>query len=230
MTIEYTQIEKHLGPLRKTSLYDGQMISLQFLQRAHALSLHPEVHQAWAALKWLHTMETPASEWLGKAFVDQATSDLQEEIGVVAFVAFLDRVPVLADGHPWCLLEHQTSGHGCRQIRFLGTRLAVKPDVESEFTRIAAHWYGKYLGCFGLPSLSELAEYRAQLQELGLDCNSPSTYPVLTEAFYPIDLSQEAIDKICMQPFALDSIFGRPRPYGHPAHYATLIFVAPNSD
>jgi hypothetical protein len=148
---------------------------------------------------------------------------------VAAFVAFMDRVPVLADQYPWCLLDHQAAGNACRHQRFVGSRVLLKPEIEIKFVEIAKSSYDSQLG-WDLPSLSELVAYRSQLHEIGLDCNSSSTFKYLMEGLYPIDVSQSVIDQVCLQPFSLDSLLGSPRPYGSIEHYAILAVIAPNSD
>jgi hypothetical protein len=227
MTVDCTNIESILGPLRKFVSYDYRMISLRSLGSPFAPL---EESAASAALKWTSTSDPPASDWLGNGNVGGSYDETRRQIRIAAFIAFMDMVPVLAEGHPWCLLDHQAAGHRCAHTRFLGRRILLQPAVESRLLEIAKHWYNKQLGCWCDATLSELMEYRAQLQTIGLDCNSSRTYRHLMEAFYPIDLSQAVIDQVSLQPFALESILGDPRRYPYTYHEGILVIIAPNSD
>jgi hypothetical protein len=186
---------------------------------------HPDLRGAEAALRWADTMDPPVSSWLGV----RSPEDNPQRMQVAAFVAFMDRVPVLADQYPWCLLDHQAGGNACKHQRFVGSRVLLKPEIEIEFIEIAKSWYDSQLG-WDLPCLSELTKYRSQLQKIGLDCNRSNTFKYLMEGLYPVDLSQAVIDQVCVQPFSLESLLGSPRPYGSIEHYAILAVIAPNSD
>jgi hypothetical protein len=225
MTVDCTKIETMLAPVRKVESYDNQMISL----RSIGNPLVPDRVKACSAIKWTSTSEPPISDWLGIAESCLSHDEVMHGMRVAAFVAFMDFVPVLADGHPWCLLDHQAAGHACRHVRFVARRVLLNEETEFGCLRIATHWYNKQLG-WDLPSLDSLIEYRSQLKQIGLDCNCSKTYRHLMEGFYPVDLSQGLIDRICLQPFALNSILGEPRPYGNIDGYAILAIVAPNSD
>src|SRR2546423_6066791 len=115
MTIDCTNIESILGPVRKFESYDHRMISLRPLA-------------ASAAVKWMSTSDSPISDWLGNG--GGSYDETRQRIRIAAFIAFMDLVPVLADGHPWCLLDHQAAGHRCAHPRFLGRRILLKPAVK----------------------------------------------------------------------------------------------------
>ncbi len=229
MTVNTTEIETVLGPLRQFESFDNRMISLTSIGFPDNPFLPPEHRKAWVAIQWTDTGTPPVSDWLGNVEGVSSHAEVVRRMRVAAFVAFTDRVPVLATDHPWCLLDHQTAGHACRQQRLVGRRVTLKPDVEFKCLEIATSHYNSQLG-WDLPCLSELVEYRSQLQAIGLDCNSSRTFKYLMEGFYPIDLSQSVIDQVCVQPFSLESLLGSPRPYGSIEHYAILVVIAPNSD
>jgi hypothetical protein len=229
MTVNCTNIESVLAPLRKFDPFDNRMISLRSIGFADNPFEPPERRKAWAAVKWTDTSDPPISEWLGITENASSHDDALRNMRVAAFIGFMDFVPVLADGHPWCLLDHQTAGHACSHVRFVARHVLLNAEIEFEWLRIAAHWYNQQLG-WDLPALGSLIEYRAQLQRIGLDCNSSKTYRYLKEGFYPVDLSQDVMDRICLRSFGLDSMLGEPRPYGRIEHYAILAIVAPNSD
>jgi hypothetical protein len=214
MSVDVTRIEDVLGPLRGRSSFDQRMIPLQSM----------------GSLQWTGTWTAPVSEWLGNVDDISSHAETLQRMRVAAFAAFMDRVPVLADEHPWCLLDHQAAGNACRHVRFVGRRILLKPEMEIEFLDIAKSSYDSQLGRGDLECLTELVRYRSQLQEIGLDCNSSGTFKYLMEGLYPIDLSQSVMDQVCLQPFSLESLLGNPRPYGSIEHYAILAVIAPNSD
>jgi hypothetical protein len=223
MTVDVTEIESILGPLRGFDSDRTRMIALTSI--GGPTMKHPDLMRAEVALRWSETMDSPVSDWMGV----RSPGDVPQRMRVAAFVAFMDRVPVLADKYPWCLLDHQGAGNACRHRRFIGSRVLLKPEVEDKFVDIAKSWYDSQLG-WDLPSLSALVKYRTQLQEVGLDCNSSNTFKYLMEGLYPIDLSQSVIDQICLQSLSLKSLLGSPRPYGSIENYAILAIIAPNSD
>ncbi|ERF83396.1 hypothetical protein JQ559_28365 [Bradyrhizobium viridifuturi] len=229
MTVNATEVEAVLGPLRGFHSYDNRMISLRSIGSPDNPFAPPELRKAWAATQWTDTGTAPVSDWLGNVEGSSSHAETIQRMRVAAFVAFTDMVPVLAADHPWCLLNHQAAGHACRQQRLVGRRVLLKPEVEFKCLEIATSYYNTQLG-WDLPFLSDLMKYRSQLQEIGLDCNSSGTFKWLMEGFYPIDLSQPVIDQVCLQPFSLESLLGSPRPYGSIEHYAILVVIAPNSD
>jgi hypothetical protein len=245
MTVDCTNIESILGPLRQCQSFDGRMISLTSLSGLGTVSkgvlvlsrgmssfghrVASQEETASSGVKWTSTDQKPVSDWLGNVEGSRSHDEILRRMRIAAFIAFMDFVAVLAEGHPWCLLDHQAAGHACFHVRFIGRRILLKPAVEAQLLEIAKHWYNRQVGP-DAPSLSQLMEYRAQLQRAGLDCNRQWTYRYLKEAFYPIDLSQAVVDEVCLQPFILESVLGRPRPLGTVEHYATLVIVAPNSD
>ncbi|MES5482244.1 hypothetical protein QMZ05_05750 [Bradyrhizobium sp. INPA03-11B] len=223
MTVDVTEIETILGPLRGFDSDTTRMISLDSI--GGPWGRHPDRARAEAALRWASSMGPPIARWLDI----EPDLEIPRQMRVAAFVAFMTHVPVLADGYPWCLIDHQAAGHACKHLRFVGHRILLKPGIEAKFTEIAKGYYDSQLG-WDIPSLSELVRYRSQLQEIGLDCDGYGTFRYLMEGLYPIDLSQSVIDQICLNPFPLEHLLGSPRPYGSIEHYAILVFIAANSD
>jgi hypothetical protein len=229
MTVNATEIETVLGPLRGFDSYDNRMISLRSIGFPGNPFAPPERRKVWAATQWTGTETPPVSEWLGNIEGVSSHVEIIQRMRVAAFVAFMDIVPVLADKHPWCLLDHQAAGHACKHQRFVGRRVLLKPEIDFKCLEIATFWYNSQLG-WDLPCLSDLTKCRSQLREIGLDCNSSKTFQYLMEGLYPIDLSQSVIDQVCQQPFSLNEMLGSPRPYGSIEGYAILVVIAPNSD
>jgi hypothetical protein len=121
MTVECTNIESILGPLRKFT--SNRMISLRS-------SIVGEKTAAWSAVKWTSTSEPPVSDWLGNRVFGGSHDDALRRMRIAAFIAFMDSVPLLAEGHPWCLLDHQCGGVVNSNRRFLGRRVLLKPAIE----------------------------------------------------------------------------------------------------
>src|ERR1044071_2435851 len=102
MTIDCTSIERIFAPLRRLNSLDNQMLSLRSPNG-------PRVR--CDSIKWQSTGQPPVSEWLGNPEGATSHDETIKRMRIVSFVAFMDRVPVLADGHPWSLIEHQAAGH-----------------------------------------------------------------------------------------------------------------------
>src|SRR6187549_3463754 len=101
MTVDVTEIETVLGPLRGFNSDRTRMIALDTI--GGPAMKHPDLRSAEVALRWAETMDPPVSDWMRI----RSPADVPQRMGVAAFVAFLARVPVLADKYPWCLLDHQ---------------------------------------------------------------------------------------------------------------------------
>jgi len=229
MTVNRTDVESILAPLRELDSFDNRMISLRSMGFPDNPFAPPERRKAWAAVRWANTSAPPVSDWLGNTELGSSHDEVLRRMRVATFIAFMDMVPVLAPDHPWCLIDHQAGGHACRHPRFIGRRISLKPDIEFKCLEIATFWYNTQLG-WDLPCLSDLMKYRSQLQEFGFDCNSSKTFQHLMEGLYPADLTQSVIDRVCQHPFSLESLLGSPRPYGSVEHYAILVIIARNSD
>jgi hypothetical protein len=219
------QIESILGPLRVLD-------SLGTIRLSHQYNtfMPPDEWKAWSGLKWQATWNSPVSDWLGDSERNSTPVALRDRLKPLTFLAFLDAVPILSDGHPWSLLEHQFAGHASSHIRMIARRIQPKVDIENAFLKMTRHWCGADNGWLCEPRLSQLIEYRGQLQRLGLDCERYATYRRFADGFYPIDLSQAALDRICAEPFALESIYADPARENAGFPSAILAVIAPSSD
>lgn len=89
----------------------------------------------------------------------------------------------------WRLVVHETGGIWQEPMRALVLRLTV-----NELGRSIAHSIARHMAATNISarfaSFDQLNEYRSLLNDVGLDCNMHVRS--LAEAFYPIDLAEEA--------------------------------------
>jgi hypothetical protein len=177
------------------------------------------VHELLAVPHLLtRTWDLPKPEW-----PDLSSNVGSQDLDVAFVLAFLRYVPIeVLRRKDWLLLEHQCAGHECQQPIMVALRLEPNPDVHAAFIEIARGYWGSNLGWGGPPPLAELTRYREVLLPLGLDCNR--TYADLREGLYPVDATQEALERAARNPPDLKALTGN-RP-----DFATLCFLAPNSD
>jgi hypothetical protein len=106
-------------------------------------------------------------------------------------VAALPSVSHLAGHHnDWRLVVHETGGIWQEPRRALVRRLTVTEHGQSIALNIARHMATSSISA-RFASFDQLTEYRNLLNGVGLDCNGHVR--CLAEAFYPIDLTEEAI-------------------------------------
>lgn len=97
--------------------------------------------------------------------------------------------------HPerWTLIEHQGSGVGCHNFKAHCIILPIKPEMRQPIADLARKWLDSNAGVFGV-TLKEINEYEADLQKMGLTCNS--SYAEFVEAIYPFDCTIENLRKV----------------------------------
>lgn len=122
--------------------------------------------------------------------------DPRNGLQVVPVLAFVQSVPRLKAKPEWMLLRHQAGGYGCEQICMIATRLELRPALKPALDAIAREGYGAEAGHFSSSDIlaSRIARYVNALAELGLDCES--SWRLLTESVYPIDATQENLDRV----------------------------------
>ncbi|HYD14415.1 MAG TPA: hypothetical protein VEC11_16335 [Allosphingosinicella sp.] len=125
--------------------------------------------------------------------------------GVALLLAFVDRVPRLSDRYRWQALAHCHGGVGLDYLNLIGTALTPRPDMVGQLQAIADRWSGSILcdSTQAMPQLrveakARLAEYRAQLAALGVRWTGAAPSP--RDALYPIDATQEALDRLAVDP------------------------------
>jgi len=162
---------------------------------------------------------------------EEASSDPKEALEIVAVLAFTRHAPVLRPGREWLAIDHQCGGYACEQQRMIATRLNLRPSISSEMLRVAQVGYFAESGHFNRDSLlaSRIAAYIAALARIGLDCECTRRF--LTESLYPVDATQENLNRIAEDAPDLDSIAHR---NGHSrARYSdqpAVFFLTQNSD
>lgn len=99
-------------------------------------------------------------------------------------------LPAIGKQDDWRLVVHETGGIWQEPRRALVRRLTVNEHGRSMAHGIARHMAGTNISARFAP-FDQLTEYRNLLNGVGLDCNEHVR--CLAEAFYPIDLTEEAI-------------------------------------
>jgi len=90
----------------------------------------------------------------------------------------------------WRLVVHGTGGIWQEPMRALVLRLSLNEEGRSIAHSIARHMAATNISA-RFASFDQLNEYRSLLNDVGLDCNEHVR--CLAEAFYPIDLAEEAL-------------------------------------
>ena len=106
-------------------------------------------------------------------------------------VVALPRIlPAIGDQNHWRLVVHETGGIWRELRRALVRRFDISGHGRSMAHDIARHMAGSNISA-KFASFDQLTEYRNLLNGVGLDCNE--CVRCLAEAFYPIDLTEDAI-------------------------------------
>ncbi|MGO4670280.1 hypothetical protein [Bosea sp. 2RAB26] len=132
-----------------------------------------------------------------------------EGLQVVPVLAFTKAVPVLSPNYEWIALHHQAGGHYHDHLCIIATVLNPKNDIRSGLNKIAEEHYAAENGWMirdELPA-SRIVRYVNGLSALDLDCES--SWRHLTESVYPIDATQENLDRIAENAPNLDDLFDR---------------------
>lgn len=90
----------------------------------------------------------------------------------------------------WRLVVHETGGIWQERMRALVMRLGINEQGRSLAQSIARHMAATNVSA-RFASFDQLNEYRSLLNDVGLDCNEHVR--CLAEAFYPIDLAEDAL-------------------------------------
>lgn len=210
--------EELLAPYRK----DGSLISIdgvsQSLLRYRGTNLFTPTDVAFR------------SDWANhrSAGIGDISS---EKLEIVLVLAFTRCVPVLRADRAWLALYHQCGGYSCECETMVATRLTPRASVLSTLQLIAREGFYAETGHFdrGQRLASRIVSYVAALARIGLDCES--TWPYLTESLYPIDATQDNLNRVAEDAPDLDRLVdwkGLVR-----ARYAidpVIFFMTENSD
>ena len=137
--------------------------------------------------------ELLGSEW-------RASGSDPSKLAVTPVLAFTRWVPILHPGYEWHALWHQSGAHTCNCVAMIATPLRPRPDVLPALNAIARRFYYADNGHFDRQSMnvSLIINYVAELEKLGLDCEA--SWRLLEESIYPIDATQDNLDRICLAP------------------------------
>jgi hypothetical protein len=128
----------------------------------------------------------------------------REKLEIVLMLAFTQIVPALKPGREWLGLDHQYGGYACRHRRMIATRLNPHRAVVSMMRQIARDgWYGED-GHFYEPTDSRVSWYTTALSNIDVRCKNTWTH--LAESLYPIDATQENLDRVAEDAPILESI------------------------
>jgi hypothetical protein len=157
--------------------------------------------------------------------------DPKERFETVVVLAFTGSAPVLKPGREWHGLDHQCGGYSCEHQRMIATRLDPRPSVLSAMRLIAREGYGAETGHFYRSQLlaSRIATYVTALQRLNLDYECSWRY--LTESLYPIDATQDNLNRIAEDAPGLESVADW-KDYVHVRYSSdpAIFFMTENSD
>lgn len=112
---------------------------------------------------------------------------------------------LIGNQNDWRLVVHETGGLWQEPRRALVRRLMMKEHGSSIAHSIARHFAGTNISA-RFASFDQLNEYRNLLNGVGLDCNGHVR--CLAEAFYPIDLTEEAISIFGVTDFPMEIFEG----------------------
>jgi hypothetical protein len=206
--------EELLAPYRK----DGSPISIdgisQSLLRHHGTNLFTPTDVAFR------------SDWANHRSAGIAGIS-RERLEIILVLAFTRSVPVLRPGREWLALYHQCGGGSCECETMIATRLIPRASALSTLQLIAREGFDAETGHFDRSQVlaSRIANYVATLARIGLNCEG--TWRYLTESLYPIDATQDNLNRVAEDAPDLESL-GLPR-----ARYAidpVIFFMTENSD
>jgi hypothetical protein len=182
------------------------------------------------SIKFTSTHEAFRSDWANHRSPG-SRSISKERLEIVLVLAFVGTVPALRPGREWLALDHQCGGYSCLHEVMIATRLIPRPSVLPALQLIARDGFYAETGHFDRSQLlaSRIASYVTSLARIGLDCEC--TWRCLTESLYPIDATQDNLNRVAEDAPDLDSIaewkgFGRVRYSNDPV----IFFMTENSD
>lgn len=132
--------------------------------------------------------------------------DPARDLQAVPVLAFTRSVPVLRPGREWVALRHQAGGYSCEKVLMIATRLEPRPALKPALDAIVREGYFAEDGRFDRHDIlaSRIAWHVKALAGLDLDCES--SWRLLTESVYPIDATQDNLDRLAVSAPVLDEI------------------------
>ena len=131
---------------------------------------------------------------------------VRQAIRVVPVLAFLRTVPVFTGDLEWIALQHQCGGYRCVQVSMIATLLTPHASVKDKLDDIGRQFYFAQDGYLDPDYMlaSSISSYVQALSAIGLDCEC--TWRRLSEGLYPIDCTQENLDRIACDAPRLDAM------------------------
>ncbi len=147
--------------------------------------------------------------FLGSFWRMQPSSDGEnpaQGLQAVPVLAFTRSVPILKPGREWMALDHQAGGYCCEHVRMIATRLEPRPSLKPALDAIVREGYFAEDGRFYKFDIlaSRIAWLVKALAALDLDCES--SWRLLTDSVYPIDATQENLERLAVSAPVLDEI------------------------
>ena len=127
-------------------------------------------------------------------------------------------------------LGHQTSGHSCRYVGFIGWKVEIKPSFRPFSDQLVSDYYHS---CIEFDDLHEetIVDYERRLSGTGLSANcirGANAVP-LTEGVYPFDFNHEAVSLVAADPQAVRTQMKLLAPWAKPDSL-NFFLIAKNSD
>jgi len=171
---------------------DHRASNLEWLDTAYNLRLDQIPSDQFVPSDSLHSEGWP--DFTVKALADWNSSILpapDTPIDDCCLVAALPSISgLIGRQSDWRLVVHETGGIWQEPMRALVLRLTVNEHGRTITQSIARHMAATNISA-RFASFDQLNEYRSLLNDVGLDCNEHVR--CLAEAFYPIDLVEEAL-------------------------------------
>jgi hypothetical protein len=156
----------------------------------------------------------------------------RDALEIVAVLAFTQSLPPLTRDLIWLGLDHQYAGTDCCHIEFVATRLNVRAEVYPLLRKIARdRWpsglHDQITTDYAWTKEPLRADYRRDLKALGLSCETVVNF--FAEALYPIDATQENLDRIAENPPRISDLISSNEQSRWGANLVIFILTA-NSD
>jgi hypothetical protein len=218
--------ESLFGPLR--SVFGGTRQELPLLSP----SARDIGFDKWAQLRKSVTKDlfTPTHEIFADDLPEPADyGDVgRGKLEIVLLLAFLRHIPVLAGGHRWLALRHQSGGIQCHQPQFIARRLMPRTPIYPALRKIARdRWPSGPGDRYPMGDASQAARLRSDLGKLGMDCKHTSY--CMDESVYPIDATPAALGIVAEETLTFSDLIANFDP-GFERRNLAIIILTTNSD
>jgi hypothetical protein len=150
------------------------------------------------------------------------------KLEIVLLLAFLRHIPVLAGGHRWLALDHQSGGILRHHPQFIARRLMPRASIYPALRKIARdRWPSGPGDRYSMGDASQAARLRSDLGKLGMDCEHTSY--CLDESVYPIDATPAALGVVTDESLTLSGLIAN-FDQGFERRNLAIIILTTNSD